>query len=78
MCPSIVLLLFQDFFYSRKKFMKPELQHKMHQNFEDEVGFDTDFAYFRGRFVSIRPAVALHNFTHLFVFHVGCTSGRSF
>jgi len=27
----------KDIFYSRKKFERPELQHKIHQNFEDEV-----------------------------------------
>ncbi len=31
------ILSSQDFFYSRKKFQKPELQPKIHQNFEDEV-----------------------------------------
>ena len=28
----------QDVFYSRKNFLKPELQHQIHRNFEEEVG----------------------------------------
>lgn len=30
-------LWFQDLFYSRKNFQRPELQDNVHQNFETEV-----------------------------------------
>ncbi|XP_064625130.1 S-adenosylmethionine decarboxylase proenzyme 1-like isoform X2 [Lineus longissimus] len=43
-----------DLFYSRKNFMKPELQHNIHQTFDDEVchldeSFENGAAYALGR-----------------------------
>jgi S-adenosylmethionine decarboxylase len=44
----------EDLFYSRKNFQRPELQHKIHQNFEHEVAlldkqFNNGAAYCLGR-----------------------------
>ena len=36
-CLSFSTYLPQDIFYSRKNFSRPELQHGVHQNFENEV-----------------------------------------
>ncbi|KAK3096816.1 hypothetical protein FSP39_003563 [Pinctada imbricata] len=38
-----------DIFYSRKKFTKPEQQHRCHRNFEDEVSETDGAAYTLGR-----------------------------